>query len=66
MVRHPQRKFYINLLENTDMKKKYIEPEFRAREMAVEESLLAAISQNGDITDIRLNDDPINDDEFDD
>lgn len=48
------------------MKKKYIEPEFRAREMAVEESLLAAISQNGDNTDIRLNDDPINDGEFDD
>ena len=46
------------------MKKKYIEPEFRAREMAVEESLLAAISQNGDNTDI--NDDPINDGEFDD
>ena len=66
MVRHPQRKFYINLLENNVMKKKYIEPEFRAREMAVEESLLAAISQNGDNTDIKLNDDPINDDEFDD
>ena len=66
MVRLPQRKFYINLLENTVMKKKYIEPEFRAREMAVEESLLAAISQNGDITDIELKDDPINDDEFDD
>jgi hypothetical protein len=66
MVRHPQRKFYINLLENTVMKKKYIEPEFRAREMAVEESLLAAISQNGDNTDIKLNDDPINDGEFDD
>ena len=48
------------------MKKKYIEPEFRARQMAVEESLLAAISQNGDNTDINLNDDPINDGEFDD
>jgi len=29
------------------MKKQYITPEFRPRKMAVEESLLAAISENG-------------------
>ncbi|MBQ4449653.1 MAG: hypothetical protein II900_04405 [Prevotella sp.] len=47
------------------MKKLYIQPEFRPREMAVEESLLAAISENGNITTGELTDDPIQDDDFD-
>ena len=48
------------------MKKKYIEPEFKARKMAVEESLLAAISENDDTTSGYLKDEPIDDDNFDD
>jgi hypothetical protein len=48
------------------MKKKYIAPEFRPREMAIEESLLAAISENGNTTSGRLKDEPIDDDNFDD
>lgn len=51
---------------NIVMKKKYIEPEFRARKMAVEESLLAALSEKGNDTDIDVKDDPIEDGEFDD
>lgn len=48
------------------MKKLYIQPEFRPREMAVEESLLAAISENGNTTTGYLTDEPIDDDDFDD
>ena len=48
------------------MKKKYIEPEFKARKMAVEESLLAAISENDNTTSGHLKDEPIDDDNFDD
>ena len=38
----------------------------RPREMAIEESLLAAISENGNTTSGRLKDEPIDDDNFDD
>jgi hypothetical protein len=48
------------------MKKEYITPEFRPRKMAVEESLLAAISENGNTTTGYLTDEPIDDDDFDD
>ena len=48
------------------MKKQYITPEFRPRKMAVEESLLAAISENGNTTTGYLTDEPIEDDDFDD
>ena len=48
------------------MKKQYIAPEFRAREMAVEESLLAALSENGDITNTDVTEDPIEDGDYDD
>jgi hypothetical protein len=48
------------------MKKQYITPEFRPRKMAVEESLLAAISENGNTTTGYLTDEPIDDDDFDD
>ena len=48
------------------MKKEYITPEFRPRKMAVEESLLAAISENGNTTTGYLTDEPIEDDDFDD
>ena len=48
------------------MKKQYITPEFRPRKMAVEESLLAAISENGNTTTGYLTDEPIEDEDFDD
>ena len=48
------------------MKKEYITPEFRPRKMAVEESFLAAISENGNTTTGYLTDEPIDDDDFDD
>ena len=48
------------------MKKEYITPEFRPRKMAVEESLLAAISVHGNTTTGYLTDEPIDDDDFDD
>jgi hypothetical protein len=47
------------------MKKQYITPEFRPRKMAVEESLLAAISENGNTTTGYLTDEPIEDEDFD-
>ena len=47
------------------MKKQYITPEFRPRQMAVEESLLAAISENGNTTTGYLTDEPIEDEDFD-
>ena len=46
------------------MKKEYITPEFRPRKMAVEESLLAAISENGNTTTGYLTDEPIDDEDF--